>query len=92
MIKGMKLSSKGFYAYTKVLNQNQINKLEQLTKEKIKETTDNILNLQFDINPKKIGQNLIGCEFCSFKDICYQREENIVYLKEQNYHDFLGGE
>lgn len=92
MIKGMKLSSKGFYAYTKVLNQNQMNKLEQLTKEKIKETTDNILNLQFDINPKKIGQNLIGCEFCSFKDICYQREENIVYLKEQNYHDFLGGE
>lgn len=92
MIKGMKLSSKGFYAYTKVLNQNQMNKLEQLTKEKIKETTDNILNLKFDINPKKIGQNLIGCEFCSFKDICYQREENIVYLKEQNYHDFLGGE
>lgn len=92
MIKGMKLSSKGFYTYTKVLNQNQMNKLEQLTKEKIKETTDNILNLQFDINPKKIGQNLIGCEFCSFKDICYQREENIVYLKEQNYHDFLGGE
>lgn len=92
MIKGMKLSSKGFYAYTKVLNQNQMNNLEQLTKEKIKETTDNILNLQFDINPKKIGQNLIGCEFCSFKDICYQREENIVYLKEQNYHDFLGGE
>lgn len=92
MIKGMKLSSKGFYAYTKVLNQNQMNKLEQLTKEKIKETTDNILNLQFDINPKKIGQNLIGCEFCSFKDICYQREENVVYLKEQNYHDFLGGE
>ncbi len=92
MIKGMKLSSKGFYTYTKVLNQNQMNKLEQLTKEKIKETTDNILNLQFDINPKKIGQNLIGCEFCSFKDICYQREENIVYLKEHNYHDFLGGE
>ena len=91
-IKGMKTSSKGFYAYTKVLNDKQIDNLEALTKTKIEETTNNILDLNFTINPKKIGQNLVGCEFCTFQDICYKKEEDTVYLKEQDYHDFLGGE
>lgn len=91
-IKGMKTSSKGFYAYTKVLNDKQIDNLESLTKTKIEETTNNILDLNFTINPKKIGQNLVGCEFCTFQDICYKKEEDTVYLKEHDYHDFLGGE
>jgi len=92
MIKGMKTSSKGFYAYTKVLNNEQIDTLEKIVESKIDEGIENILNSNFDINPKKIGLNLVGCEFCKFKDICYKKEENIVNLKEQNYKDFLGGE
>lgn len=92
MIKGMKTSSKGFYPYTKVLNNKQIDTLKNIVESKIDEGIENILNSNFDINPKKIGLNLVGCEFCKFKDICYKKEENIVNLKEQNYKDFLGGE
>lgn len=92
MIKGMKTSSKGFYAYTKVLNEKQITNLEKLVEEKIDEASQNIIDSKFDINPKKIGLNLVGCEFCKFKDICYMKEEDIVNLKEQNYKDFLGGD
>lgn len=92
MIKGMKTSSKGFYQYTKVLETNQIDKLIDIVDQKIDEATTNILDANFDINPKKIGQNLVGCEFCSFKDICYKKEGDIVYLEEQNYKDFLGGD
>ena len=92
MIKGMKTSAKGFYAYTKVLNEKQITNLEKLVEEKIDEASQNIIDSKFDINPKKIGLNLVGCEFCKFKDICYMKEEDIVNLKEQNYKDFLGGD
>lgn len=92
MIKGMKTSSKGFYAYTKVLNEKQIDVLEQIVENKIDGAIENILNSNFDINPKKIGLNLVGCEYCKFKDICYKKEENIINLKEQSYKDFLGGD
>lgn len=92
MIKGMKTSSKGFYAYSKVLNKNQLDKIYLLTKEKIEETKDNIIEANFDINPKKVGFNLLGCEYCKFNDICYKKEENIVSLEEKNYKEFLGGD
>ena len=92
MIKGMKTSSKGFYAYTKVLSEKQIDNLIDIVEDKIDEASSNIINSNFDINPKKIGLNMVGCEFCKFKDICYRKEEDVVNLKEQNYKDFLGGE
>lgn len=92
MIKGMKTSSKGFFSYTKVLDHNQIDELIKLVNQKIDEATKNILKADFSINPKKIGQNLLGCEFCKFKDICYKKEEDIINLKEQKYQDFLGGD
>jgi len=92
MIKGMKTSSKGFYAYSKVLNNEQINNINNLVDNKINEAINNILETNFDINPKRIGTNLKGCEYCKFKDICYMKEENIISLEEKNYKDFLGGE
>ena len=92
VIKGMKVSSNGFYAYSKVLNNDQIKKLIDIVDTKIEEARDNILNSNFDINPKKIGNNLKGCEFCKFKDICFKKEEDVVNLDEASYLDFLGGE
>ena len=46
----------------------------------------------FDINPKKIGNDNLGCEFCKFKDICFRTEKNIVDLKEYKNLEFLGGD
>lgn len=92
MIKGMKTSSKGFYAYSKILDNTQIEKINNIVDNKINEAVDNILNANFDINPKKIDKDLKGCEYCSFKDICYMKDEDIVNLKQKNYNDFLGGD
>lgn len=92
MIKGMKTSSKGFYAYSKVLNDSQIDKINSIVDTKINEAIDNILDVDFDINPKKIDKDLKGCEYCKFKDICYMKDEDIINLKHQSYKDFLGGE
>lgn len=92
IIKGMKTSSKGFYAYSKILNNEQMKNINILVDNKINGAIDNILNANFDINPKKIKDDLKGCEYCKFKDICYMKEENIVSLEEKNYKEFLGGD
>lgn len=92
MIKGLKMSSKGFYAYSKVISNNTIDKLLDLTEDKINSSAKNILDAQFMINPKRIGVNNLGCEFCSFKDICFRTEKDIVNLKEYKNMEFLGGD
>lgn len=92
VIKGMKVSSKGFYQYTKVIDEKCIDKLINIVDEKIDRATKDILDAEFSINPKKIGQKLLGCEFCGFNDICYKKEEDVVNLKEQKYEDFLVGD
>lgn len=89
VIKSMKVGNNGFYAYSKILSQEKINKLIDLTKSNIDTAFKDILDCKFDINPKRIGTNLIGCEFCKYKDICYMKEENIVNLKEYKNLEFL---
>ena len=88
----MKLSSKGFYSYAKVIEDEKISLLINLVNRKIDEAIDDILACRFDINPKRIGSTLTGCSFCKYKDLCYMREEDIVNLKEYNDFAFLGGE
>ena len=90
VIKGMRTTSKGL-ASKKVLNDNQINTLEQITETKIEEAIQGILNGHFDINPKRIGMDNLGCKYCSYKDICFMNEKNIKNLKEYKNMEFLGG-
>ena len=91
-IKSMKKSSKGFYAYAKVIEDKKIGLLIELVNRKIDEAINDILNAKFDINPKRIGADLKGCAFCKYKDICYMREEDVINLKEYNDFSFLGGD
>ena len=84
VIKGMKTSSKGISS-KKVLIDEEIDKIVDITKDKIDNAIDNIINAKFDINPKKIGMNNVGCEFCEFKDICFMKEDMLEELKEYKY-------
>lgn len=92
VIKSMKISNKGFYAYSKILNQNQIDNLIALVDKKINEASTNILDGQFDINPKRLGGSNVSCEFCEFRDMCYMKDSDVITLKEYKNYDFLGGE
>ena len=87
MIKSMKITNNGFSSYAKTINKEKIEKLIKLVDEKINEARDNIVNCNFEINPKRIENNLIGCEYCKYKDICFMKEENIVNLKKINFFD-----
>lgn len=92
VIRNLRKTKNGFYAYSKVLNQEKFEKLENIVEEKIKEADGMIRNADFKINPKRIGKDLIGCQYCKFQDICFRREEDIVSFKEYKKLDFLGGE
>lgn len=91
VIKGFRMTSKGI-GTKKVLDDIAIDKLNDLTVEKINQSMINILKANFDINPKRIGMDNLGCKYCSFKDICFFTEENIENLKEYKNMEFLGGE
>lgn len=92
MIQGLKTKKEGFYAYSKVLSGKQMDEINNIVDTKIKEATNNILDGKFDINPKKIGKDIVGCEFCSYRDICYKTEKDVVELKKHSNLDFLGGD
>lgn len=90
LIHGMKLTEKGFGHYSKVLTENQINKIVKITEDKIDECIDGIVNAKFDINPKFIRDKFNGCDFCKFRDICFKTNRDIKELddiKDINYLD-----
>lgn len=80
-IKSLKTTSKGFSSYSKMINSEEINNLINLVDDKINEARDEILNTNFKINPKKIDNKNIGCEYCEFRDVCYRKENDIVILE-----------
>lgn len=92
-IKGIKVKQSGeFYAYSKVLDDEKINKLIDIVGDNIESVITSINESDFDINPKKLGNTNVGCEYCTFRDICYMNNNNIVELKEYKDLEFLGGE
>lgn len=92
MIKGMKVTSKGFGPYSKVLSDTEFEALIELTESKIKETITHILQGDFAIDPKYLREKNVSCRFCPYHDVCYHDYNDYVYLKEQDYHTFLGGD
>lgn len=82
VIKSLRTSSKGFYAYSKIINDEEIDILNKVVETKIKEASMDILDSKFDINPKEMNNEVIGCKFCKYKDICFMKAKDTVTLKE----------
>ena len=59
LIKSMKTNDKGFYKYAKVLSDKQMNNIINMVKAKIINARDDIINTQFNINPKVIDNKKI---------------------------------
>ncbi len=91
VIKGMRVTSKGVSS-KKVLDDEKIEKLVSITNQKIDEAIEGISNADFTINPKRIGMDNIGCKYCTFHDICFMSEGDIVNLREYKNMEFLGGD
>ena len=82
LIKSMKTSKNGFYSYSKVLDKEEIDNIITSTDEMIDKVIDNILEADFSINPKVIDGENVSCKFCEYRDICFRRENDIVYINK----------
>ena len=84
VIKGLKTKNDGnFYSTSLVLSDEEIKDKINQTEICIKNTVDNILEADFDINPKYDGKS-IGCEYCKYKDLCFMREYDFVKINSNN--------
>ena len=92
IISSMKMTSKGFYAYSKVLKEEEFEKLNNIVDSNINIAIDNILNTKFDINPKVIENKNISCEYCEFKDVCFKTQNDNKYLEKVTLKDLLGSD
>ena len=89
VIDGIKVKNDGEFSTNSLkhmLSDEEINEVIDITKNKINETVENILNSKFDINPKYDKVNL-GCEFCSFKDLCFMKEYDFVSISGNNKYE-----
>lgn len=92
VIKSLEKTSNGFRSYSKLLTKEQMDNLYKLVDKKIDEARDDILEANFEIDPKRIGFDNVSCLYCKYKDICYMNENNIKVLEEVKDLDFLGGD
>ena len=90
MIKGLKTTQTGFAAYSKMINDNEIEKMISVVDNKINEVIQNTENANFKINPIRIDNKLIGCDFCKFKDLCYRKEEDIKDVTSKKFKEIVG--
>lgn len=82
IIKSLKTSSEGFYAYSKVVSIEDIDKLNELVEKNIKNAISNILDVNFNINPKIINNINISCNYCEYKDICFKTYNDEVIINK----------
>lgn len=92
-IKSMSYTEeKGFGTYAKTISNDLLYDLITYTKDHISQKTDDILAAKFDINPKVYAGKNIACEFCQFKDLCFMKEKDQLYLEKVDDLSFLGGD
>ncbi len=88
-IKGMGISSKGFKHFTKLLTERNFNLLANIADIKIDVAAKNILEANFEINPKIVNKKNLSCENCRYKSICFVNFNNHVYLSADKDLSFL---
>lgn len=91
-IQSMKVKKDGtYYHYVKALDDHELERLLTIVEDHMKEAIEHILKADFKINPKKIGieQDITGCRFCPYRNICFMQREDIVSQKEYKNLEFL---
>ena len=89
VIKSMKITKNGFYKYAKLVSKEDIDKIFNIVDNHVDNFVKSIEKGDFKINPKRIDNELIGCKYCKFKDLCFKKEEDIVDLKNVTKEEIL---
>lgn len=92
IIKGMKKSKTGFYRYTKLIEESEIEKIENIVDININKVIKALQEGDFQIRPKKVDGDNISCKYCKYQDLCYYNEDDIKYLKLKTLKEIVGDE
>ncbi len=92
LIRSMKYDNDKFGPYTKTIDDDELINLVKYTKDIINKNVDEIISSDFTINPKIYNGKNVSCEFCNFKDVCYKKDDDNIYLDKVEDLSFLGGE
>ena len=84
MIKSMKTTKNGFAHYSKVISEEDINKMVSIVDTKIQDAFKEILKGIFTINPKVVKGDNLGCRYCKYNDLCFKTGKDLVYLKDED--------
>ena len=87
LIKGMKKTKTNFYSYTKLITEQEIKKIEEITEKNINKVIKAVEEADFKINPKRLNNELISCKYCKYKDLCFYKEEDITNLKQKPFKE-----
>lgn len=81
MVKGLKFTKDGNLPKScKVLSDTEMDDITSKIEEIIKKAIKNIVEGNFEINPKIIKGKNVSCEYCHFKDICFKTKSDEVIL------------
>lgn len=92
IIKSMKVTSKGFSRYAKLIDRELELSIFNYTEKIIYETLQKIVEADFGINPKKIDFKDVSCKNCKYRDLCYIQEDDYVNLEQVTDFSFLVGD
>lgn len=85
MIKGLAVKQDGsFSAKSKLLSSDEVVTIMDTVEQKVNEAKSNILSGNFAINPKYLEKENISCKYCKYKDLCFMKEKDLVYLHLEN--------
>lgn len=83
VVKGLRVNNDGSYSsYAKVLTKDGMDKIINEVDKVIDSTIDSISNCKFTINPKNYNNTNISCAYCKYRDLCFVREDDVVYIEE----------
>lgn len=92
MIDGMKTKKDGSISSKKILSSKEIDFLAEEVEKKIKEGANLIVDSNFTIAPKEIGNKDYGCSMCKYNDICFHTNKDIVSLPSKELKEILGSD
>ena len=84
LISGVLKNKEGEWRYpSRIMNLKDQDDIYDIIKELIETCINNTSSGSFDIRPIR-DKNVNGCDYCSYRDICYRREQDINYINKED--------
>ncbi len=89
-IKSLKVTLSGNLSANsqkKAFSKEVLNRYIETTLQKIKEADASIKNNDFRINPKSLDNGELPCRYCTYRDICFRDEKDVVQINTKENND-----